>query len=105
MSKPYSLDLWQRICSYVARGHSARAAGRVFGVSAATAVRFAVERTAGATGVPKRQVKPPGRFGKLAPHLDFLVDVVRAEPDITLKALATALSKTEGVRAPLWQAS
>jgi len=97
MGKPYSLDLRQRICAYVAKGHSARAAGRVFGVSAATAVRFAAEyRTRGSVDA-KRQGRPPGRFGKLAPHRDFLLDIVRAEPDITLKELAAGLSETEGV--------
>jgi len=87
MGKPYSLDLRERICSYVARGRSARSAGRVFGVSAATAVRFAAEHRARGTVVAKRQGRPPGRFGKLAPHLGFLIDIVRAEPDITLKEL------------------
>jgi transposase len=62
MGKPYSLDIRQRICAYVAKGHSARAAGRVFGVSAATAVRFAAEyRTRGSVDA-KRQGRPPGRF-------------------------------------------
>ena len=101
MGKPYSLDLRQRICAYVARGHSARAAGRLFGVSAATAVRFAAEHRARGTVVAKRQGRPPGRFGKLTPHLDFLLDIVRAEPDITLKELAASLSETEGVRVQL----
>jgi len=101
MGKPYSLDLRKRICAYVARGHSARAAGRVFGVSAATAVRFAAEHRAQGTVVAKRQGRPPGRFGKLAPHLGFLLDIVRAEPDITLKELAAALSQTEGLRVQL----
>ena len=43
MGKAHSLGLLERICTYEARGHSARAAGGVFGVSAATAVRFASE--------------------------------------------------------------
>ena len=34
MGKAYSLDLRERICAYVGRGHSARAAGRVFKASA-----------------------------------------------------------------------
>ena len=101
MGKPYSLDLRQRICAYVSAGHSARVAGRVFGVSAATAVRFASEYRTQGTVVSKRQGRPPGRFGKLAPHLDFLVEIVRAEPDITLKELAAALSETEGVSVQL----
>ena len=101
MGKPYSLDLRERICAYVSRGHSARAAGQVFGVSAATAVRFAAEHRTRGTVVAKRQGRPPGRFGKLAPHLDFLLDIARAEPDITLKELASALSATEGVQVQL----
>lgn len=101
MGKPYSLDLRERICVYVARGHSARAAGRVFGVSAATAVRFASEHRTRGTVAAKPQGRPPGQFGKLAPHLDFLLDIVRAEPDITLKELAAALSETEGVQVQL----
>lgn len=98
MGKPYSLGLRKRICAYVARGHFARAAGRVFGVSAATAVRFAAEHRTQGTVVAKRQGRPPGRFGKLAPHPGFLRDIVWAEPDITLKQLAAALSRTEGLR-------
>lgn len=101
MGRPYSLDLRERICAYVAQGNSARAAGRVFGVSAATAVRFAAEQRARGTVVAKRQGRPPGRFGKLAPHLDFLLDIVRAEPDITLKEMAAALSRTHGVQVHL----
>ena len=101
MGKPYSLDLRERICAYVARGHSARAAGRVFGVSAATAVRFAADQRLRGTVAPKRQGRPPGRFGKLAPHLDFLLEVVSAEPDITLKELSAALSEARGVHVEL----
>ena len=101
MGKACSLDLRERICAYVGRGHSARAAGRVFGVSAATAVRFAAKHREGGDVAAKPQGRPPGRFGKLAPHLDFPVDIVRAEPDITLKELAAALSGTEGVQVQL----
>ena len=68
MGKPYSSDLRQRICAYVARGHSARAAGRGFGVSAATVVRFVAEHCTWGTVDAKRQGRPAGRFGKLAPH-------------------------------------
>lgn len=101
MGKHYSLDLRERICAYVLQGHSARAAGRLFDVSAATAVRFAAEHRENGKVVPKPQGRPSGRFGKLAPHLDFLVDIVRAEPDITLKELAAALSEIEGVQVQL----
>lgn len=51
--------------------------------------------------LPGGKAGRPGRFGKLAPHLDFLVDIVRAEPDITLKELAATLSETEDVQVQL----
>ena len=66
MGKPYSLDLRERICAYVAEGNSARSAGRLFGVSAATAVRLAAQRREHGTAVPKPQGRPAGQFGKLS---------------------------------------
>ena len=104
MGKPYSLDLRERICGYVAEGNSARSAGRLFGVSAATAVRLAAEHREHGTAVPKPQGRPAGQFGKLAPHRDFLLEIVQAEPDITLKELAAALSETYGVDVQLAKA-
>ena len=56
MGKACSLDLRERICAYIGRGHSARAAGRVFGVSAATAVRFAANRIESDHAALKRQL-------------------------------------------------
>ena len=99
MGKPYSLDLRERIVAYVEAGHSARAAGRVFEVSASTAVRLVAARRRGATLAARPQGRAAGTVGKLAAHRAFLVDVVRAEPDITLKELAGALLEAEGVRA------
>jgi len=101
MGKPYSLDLWERICAYVAKGNSARSAGRLFGVSAATAVRFAAEHRDHGTALAKPQGRPAGQFGKLAPHREFLLEIVQAEPDITLKELAAALAETHGVEVQL----
>ena len=60
MGKPYSLDLRERICAYVAEGNSARSAGRLFGVSAATAVRLAAQHREHGTAVPKPQGRPAG---------------------------------------------
>ena len=97
MGKPYSLDLRERICAYVAKGNSARSAGRLFGVSAATAVCFAAEHRDHGTALAKPQGRPAGQFGKLAAHREFLLEIVQAEPDITLKELAAALSETHGV--------
>ena len=67
------------------------------GVSASTAVRLvAAWRTRG-TLEPRPQGRVAGTAGKLATHRAFLVEVVQAEPDITLKELAGALLEPEGV--------
>ena len=97
MGKPYSLDLRERIVAYVEAGHSARAAGRVFGVSASTAVRLMASWRERASLVARPQGRIAGSVGKLAAHRAFLVEVVQAEPDITLKELAGALREAEGV--------
>ncbi|OIQ74168.1 transposase [mine drainage metagenome] len=101
MGKSYSTDLRQRVLDYVASGHSCRAAGRVFGVSASTAVRVAAASRAKGSLTPKRQGRAPGTAGKLAPYKLFLVELVQAEPDITLRELSGALSETYGVTAEL----
>jgi transposase len=97
MGKPYSLDLRERIVAFVDAGHSARAAGRVFGVSASTAVRLVDAQRRRGTLSPRPQGRAPGTAGKLAAHRAFLLEVVQAEPDITLKELAGALFDAEGV--------
>lgn len=68
MGKPYSLDLRDRICAYVARGNPVRSAGRLFGVSAATAVRFAAEHRDHGAAVPRfpnRRVARPVNLADL----------------------------------------
>jgi len=98
MGKPYSMDLRERIVAYVCAGNSARGAARVFGVGASTAVRFAAEFRRCGNIAPKRQGRVPGTVGKLAPHMDFLIEVVQCDPDITLRELAGALEEACGVR-------
>ncbi len=102
MGKSYSTDLRRRVSDYVATGHCCRAAGRVFGVSASTAVRAVTEVRAKGRVTPKRQGRAPRTVGKLAPHILFLVEVVQAEPDITLRELSGALSGAYGVTAELF---
>jgi transposase len=97
MGRAYSLDLRQRIASFVALGGSRHAAARHFGVSVSTAVRIAASQAARGTLAPRKQGRPPGR-GKLAPYVEFLLEIVEAVPDITLDELATALLAEHGVK-------
>ncbi len=70
-------------------------------MSASTAIRLEAEHRATGTLAPKRQGRAPGTAGKLAPHRAFLVEIVAAEPDITLAELARALTDTHGVTVDL----
>ena len=97
MGKPYSMDLRERVVAYVEAGHSCRAAARLFAVSASTAVRLAAAQREHGGISPKPQGRVPGTAGKLAAHQAFLLEIVRAEPDITLKELAGALAEAHGV--------
>jgi len=97
MGKFYSMDLRERIVGHVRAGHSARAAARAFGVSPSTSIRYAAAARADGDAVPKPQGRPAGKFGKLAAHIGFLLNTVRAAPDITLHELSAALKAATGV--------
>lgn len=101
MGKPYSLDLRERIVGYVKHGHSARAAAGVFGVSASTAVRLVAAHRRNGTIAPKPQGRAPGTAGKLAAHMDYLLERVKSEPDMTLQELANALREARDVEVQL----
>lgn len=47
----------------------------------------------------KPQGRPAGKFGKLVAHIDFLLEKVRAQPDMTLHELTAALEVERGVAA------
>ena len=101
MGKPYSMDLRERIVAFMMAGQSCRAAARVFGVSASTAVRLAAAQRSQGHVKPKPQGRAPGTVGKLAAHKAFLLEIVRAELDITLRELAGALLEVHGVKVQL----
>ena len=96
MGKAYSLDLRERIAAHVAAGGTRRGAARHFAVSPSTAVRVLASQLQHGTLEPRKQGRPPGK-GKLAPHIDFLVEIVEAVPDITMPELAAALLAEHGV--------
>jgi transposase len=101
MGKPYSLDLRERIVGHVLAGHSARSAARVFGVSPSTAVRLASDHRRKGSVAPKPQGRRPGTVGKLAVHIGFLIEVIKSDPDITLRELSGALEDACGVQVRL----
>jgi transposase len=96
MGRYYSLDLRQRVASFVEAGHSRRAAARQFGVSDSCAIKLAKRLARFGTPAPARQGRPPGS-GRLVPYEAFLVQVVEAEPAVTMPELAARLLAEHGV--------
>jgi transposase len=97
MGRALSLDLRERVWKFIEGGGSRRAAARHFRISVSSAVRIAACQAERGTLEPRKQGRPPGR-GKLAPYLDFLVEIVEAVCDITLDELAAALASEHGVQ-------
>ncbi len=84
-----------RFQQYIEEGLSGRAAAARLKISAATGVRW--QRKLRETGSiePELQGRPRGH-GKLAPHREFLEELVAQDSDITLPELAGALEAATG---------
>jgi transposase len=96
MTRPYSIDLRERVVDAVEEGASRRETATRFGVSAATAVRW-VDRHRQTGSVA------PGKVGGhrqpvLLPEREWLHARLAAEPDLTLRALLAELHD-RGVKA------
>jgi transposase len=90
MGKPHPIELRTRVQAEIDAGGSCRAAAARFKVSASFAVKLAARVTRTGSADPGRQGRSP-RGGKLAPHLEALVEWVAAEPDMTMPELAAKL--------------
>lgn len=96
MPQPLSADLRRRFQAYLAEGLSGREAARRLRISAATASRLGRRIARGEPLEARRSGGSRGR-GKLAPHMDFLTELVTQDPDITLYELRDALAAAEGL--------
>lgn len=89
MAKGYSKDLRARAVALVEDGESRREAARVLGVGASTAIRW-IERWATTGSVAAL----PGTGHSRSPleaHRQWLLDLVAAEPDLTLEEIRARL--------------
>lgn len=98
MGKPYSSDLRERILKHIKAGHTRRDAAARFGVSPSCAIKLARRVKETGSAAPARQGRPPGT-GVLATFRDYLIGLVAARPDITLREMAEALEAEHGHRA------
>lgn len=93
--RPYSADLRALFCRYLDEGMSSRAAGRVVGVSASTAVKWAQRRRAtGSIAVAKMG---GGKPVLLEPERAWLMARVEQKKDLTLHELLAELGEERGV--------
>jgi transposase len=85
MSRPYSLDLRERVVASVAEGQSRRAIAVVFRLGAATVVRWCqrVRETGSAAAKPMGGKRPC----LLAGECEWLLGRLAEKPDLTLHAL------------------
>ena len=95
MARGYSSDLRTRAIGCVEGGMTRRGVARLLRVSASSAVRWMARFTS--TG--ERTAKPRGGKSRspLAPHGEWLLGLVAAEPDLTLEEIRSRLGE-RGVR-------
>ena len=98
MGKSYSIDLRERVASFIAGGSSRRKAADRFEVSPSFAVKLAALQSRTGRIAPAKQGRPMGG-GKLGRHARFLFNHVEEKPDITMPELALELEKAFNVKA------
>ena len=99
MARAYSEDLRVRVVRYVEGGASARAAAKLFGVSASSSVKW-MQRWRREKSVAPNPVRGHRRR-LLDGHADWLRELIEAQSDLTLAEIQAKL-KRRGVRVSLW---
>ena len=89
MPRPCSQDLRDRVVGAVEAGSSARAAGRVFGVSESTAVKWVQRWRRTGTVAAKRM----GGYARspLEDHAALVLGFIAERPDLTIEEVRAAL--------------
>jgi transposase len=97
MAKGYSKDLRVRVVSIVEAGESAREAARLLDLGASTAIRW-IERW---TRTGSVEAKPGTGHSRspLKAHEQWLLDLVAAEPDLTLEEIRARLGSEKKLKA------
>ena len=91
MSRPYSLDLRERVVLAVAEGSSCRQVARRFGISVASVVKWSQRHrhTGSAAARPMGGRRPFAAAGQR----DWLLLRIAEKPDLTLRALVDELGE------------
>ncbi len=89
MPRPYSQDLRDRVIGAVEDGSSARAAGRLFGVSESVAIKW-VARWRRTWSLSAKRMGGYKR-SPLDCHVDLVLGLVAARPDMTVEEIRAEL--------------
>jgi len=101
MGRALSIDLRERILRMILDGSSCRAAARHFGVGESTAIRLKRRYLEQGTIEPKRQGALMGQ-SKLTPFRDYILDIVKAQPDMTLMQISVRIAEEKGIKASVF---
>lgn len=93
MTRPYSLDLRERVVAQVAAGRRVREVAQLFGVSVSCVVKWS--QRARATGSPAAKQVGGYRPRKLAGERAWLLARLEERPDLTLAELQRELAGRE----------
>ena len=90
MTRPYSMDLRERVVAAVAAGQSCRAVARLFDLGPATVVRWVARQRTSGSCAPR----PMGgvRHDVLLPERDWLLARIAAVPDATVRGRRAELA-------------
>jgi transposase len=97
MARAYSQDLRDRVIAAALSGLSARGAAARFGIGVSTAIVWV--RRARRSGERKAHKQGQPRRSRLDAHRDYLLALIAAAPDTTLRELAERLLAERGVKA------
>ncbi len=99
MARAYGVDLRERVLDIAEEGVSVRQAAARFEVGISTAIVWVRRFQESGERKARKQGKPRG--SKLGIHEAFLLDLVKAQPDITLEEMQEALFRERGFKASI----